>query len=53
MYPKLMLNKLNVMGHFTFIYTHSAVNSRKFLKKLSIHVAHVHPCVNYGELKLN
>jgi hypothetical protein len=50
-YPKLMLNKLKVMGNYTFICTLWAFNSRKFLKKLSIYMwpmcINVHPCVNY------
>jgi ATP adenylyltransferase/5',5'''-P-1,P-4-tetraphosphate phosphorylase II len=33
-YPKLLLNKLKVMGNSTFIYTYMAFSSRKFLKKL-------------------
>jgi hypothetical protein len=37
-YPKLMLNRLKVMKISTYIYTHWAPN---------LHVAHVHPCVNY------
>jgi hypothetical protein len=37
-YPKLMLNKLKVIGNFTFIYTYWALNSKKFFKKLSTHM---------------
>jgi hypothetical protein len=31
-YPKLMLNKLKVMGNFTFIYTYWALTQRSFSK---------------------
>jgi hypothetical protein len=44
MYPKLMLNRLKVMGNSTFIYTHWAPSSRNLFKKTSnLHVAHVDP----------
>lgn len=45
-YPKLVFNKLKIMRNSTFIYTPWAPNFKKFFKKL-LHVAHVHPCVNY------
>jgi len=51
MHPKLMLNKLNVMGDSSYIYTHWAPNSKKKFKKFQIYMwpkcIHVHPCVNY------
>jgi len=51
MYPKLMLNKLKVMGNHTIIYAHWAPNSKEFFKKKSIlHVAHVRPCSPMCEL---
>jgi hypothetical protein len=61
MYPKLMLNKLKVIGNPTSIYTHSTLSSKKFLKKLPIYMwpmfAHVRSCVTHvwimNELKLN
>jgi hypothetical protein len=34
MYPKLVVNKLKVMGNFTFISIDWALSSRKFSKKL-------------------
>ncbi len=54
-YPKLVLNKLKVMGNSTFIYTYWAHSLRKFLKKLPTYMCthvwpmwtHVYPCVNY------
>jgi hypothetical protein len=56
-YPKLVLNRLKVMGNPTSIYTHLAPSSRKFLKKLPIYMwpmfAHVHTCTLMCELKLN
>ncbi len=54
MYPKLMLNKLKVMGNFTFSYTHLAPSSEKIFKKFSIYMwpifAHVCPCAPMCEL---
>jgi hypothetical protein len=45
-YQKLVLNKLNVMGNSTFIYSPWAFSSKKFLKKFSnLLLPHVHPCV--------
>jgi hypothetical protein len=38
MYPKLVFNKLKVMGNSTSIYTHWAPNSRKFPKKFSTYM---------------
>jgi hypothetical protein len=49
MYPKLMLNILKIMGNF--IYTSWACRSKKNLTS-NLHVAHVHPCMNY-ELTTN
>jgi hypothetical protein len=53
-YLKLMLNKLKVMGNFTFIYW--ALNLRKIFKKLSTYMCpmstHVYPCVNYERIKI-
>ncbi len=47
-YPRLVLNKLKVMGNSTFIYNPWAPSSREFLKKLPMYMwTHVHPCVNY------
>jgi hypothetical protein len=41
-YLKLVLNRLNVMCDFTFIYTHWALGSKKTFQKTSnLHVAHV------------
>jgi hypothetical protein len=37
-YPKLVLNKLKVMGDFTFIYTPWAPNSKEFVKKPLIYM---------------
>jgi hypothetical protein len=36
-YPKLVLNRLNIMGNSTSIYTHWTLSS-KFLKKLPTHM---------------
>jgi hypothetical protein len=38
MHPKLILNRLKVIRNFTSIYTHWALNSRKFLKKLPTYI---------------
>jgi hypothetical protein len=38
MYPKLMLNKLKVMGNIFFIYDHLAPSSKKYFKKISIYM---------------
>jgi len=50
-YPKLVLNKLNVMKFFTSICTHWAPSPKKFFQKLPIYMwpmfTHVRPCVNY------
>jgi hypothetical protein len=45
-YPKLMLNKLKVMGNSTSIYTPWAPNIRKFIKKLPIYMwpMFIHMC---------
>jgi hypothetical protein len=37
-YPKLMLNKLKVMGNLTFIYTNWAPSSKEKFKKLPIYM---------------
>jgi acid phosphatase class B len=34
MYPKLVLNKLKVIGNLIFIYTHWALSSKKFSKNV-------------------
>jgi hypothetical protein len=59
-YPKLVLNKLKVMGNSTFIYTYQTFNSRTsnlYVGHLHPYVTHVYPCVNYeltrNELKVN
>jgi hypothetical protein len=37
-----MLNRLKIMGNFTFIYTHHAFSSKNnFQKNSNLHVAHV------------
>jgi hypothetical protein len=36
MYLKLMLNKLKVMGNFTFIYTYSALTQKTFSKNFKL-----------------
>jgi hypothetical protein len=55
----LLLNKLKIMGNFTFIYTPWAFSSKKFLKKLQSTCdsclpmcVNVHPCVNYGWINI-
>jgi ATP adenylyltransferase/5',5'''-P-1,P-4-tetraphosphate phosphorylase II len=45
-YPKLVLNKLKVMGKSTFIYTYWALNSRNFQTTCG-------PCVPMCELRFN
>jgi len=52
MYPKLVVNKLKVMGNSMFIYIDWALSSRKFSKKLPTYMwpmlpmcVHEHPCV--------
>jgi len=56
-YPKLVLNKLKVMGNFTSIYTPWAFSSRIFFKKLPIYMwfmfNHVFPCAPMCELWMN
>jgi hypothetical protein len=59
-YPKLVLNKLKVMGNFTFIYTYQTFSLRTsnlHVGHLHPYVAHVYPCVNYelirNEIKVN
>jgi hypothetical protein len=51
-----MLNRLNVMGNGTFIYTHSAPSSKHKFKKIPIYMwpmfTYVHPCVNYEWVKI-
>jgi hypothetical protein len=51
MYPKLVLNKLEVMGNSTAIYIYWVLNLKKFINKFLTHMwfmfAHVHPSVNY------
>jgi len=47
-YPKLVLNKLKVMGNSTSIYTYWAPSSKKFLKKVPTYMwpmfTHKCPC---------
>jgi len=54
MYPKLVLNKLKVMGNSDSIYIYSAFNSRMFHKKILTYMwpmfTHVHPCVSMCKL---
>jgi hypothetical protein len=45
MYPKLMLNRLKVMGNPTFMYIHWASSSH--VTHVHSHVAHAYACVNY------
>jgi hypothetical protein len=53
-YPKLVLNKLKIMGNFTSIYTYWTFSSRKFLKKISTYMwsmfIHMCPCAPMCEL---
>jgi hypothetical protein len=61
MHPKLVLNKLKVMGNSTSISTHWAFNSKMFFKKILIYMwpmfTHVHlMCTRVwimNEIKLN
>jgi len=56
-YPKLVLNKLKVMGNFTSIYTPWAPNSKKFLKNFLIYMwpmfIDVRQCASMCELWMN
>ncbi len=53
MYPKLVLNKLKVIGNFISIYSHWAPGSKKFIKKHPTYMwpifIHVYQCVNYEQ----
>jgi hypothetical protein len=55
--PKLMLNKLKVVGDYTFIYTPWTPNLKKFSKKLPIYMwpmfTQVHQCAPMCELWMN
>jgi hypothetical protein len=58
-YPKLVLNKLKVMGNFILLIPIRQLTQRKIQKTSNLHVthvylrvAHVHPCVNYERSKI-
>jgi hypothetical protein len=53
-YPRLVLNKLKVMGNSTFIYNRWAFSSKEFLKKLPMYMWSMFSHVwTMNEVKLN
>jgi hypothetical protein len=52
--PKLVLNKLKVIGNFIYIYTHWAPSSKNKSQETSnLHVAYIHSCVPMCKLWAN